>query len=120
MRPAIVETSSRIAVGLLVILLVVAIASGADQRIVTVLLRILEAALLALTLAEVIFRSLRLRLAFRKGWAIGKRDRKDIVRLVERPGRFWFWTAVEGVLLLGATAVAAFWVWLLMQGWNSN
>lgn len=110
----------RITVGVLVVLIGAAIASGADQRIVTALVHVLEAVMLVLLLLEVVGRSLRLRHAFQEGWVIRKRDGKDVVRIAEQPGRFWRWTAIEGVFLLLAAAGAALFGWLLTQGWNSN
>jgi hypothetical protein len=110
--------SGRITIGLLVVLIIAAIASGADQRIVTVLFRLLEVVLLSFSLLEVVVRSLRIRLAFQKGWVIGKRERKEVVRISEQPSRLWSWTALEALFLLGAMALTAFWVWLLTQGWH--
>jgi hypothetical protein len=110
--------SPRLVIGLLVILIVAAIASGADQRIVATLIRTLEWFLLLLTCVEVVVRSLRLQLAFQKGWVIRKGGGKDLVRRAEQPQRFWRWTAIEGAYLLAATALLAFWVWLLTLGSN--
>lgn len=108
----------RITIGGLVVLIAAAIVLHADERIVMILFRILEGVALVLSLLEVVVRSLRVRLAFQQGWVIKKRTGKDVVRIAEQPRRFWTWTVIEGVFLLGAAAIAAFWVWLLTQGWN--
>lgn len=118
MRGVLTRNSSRMVIGLLLVLIVAAFALGADQRIVTALFHMLEAVLLLLALSEVVVRSLRLRLAFQKGWVIRKGEGKDVVRIAEQPRRFWAWTSIEGALLLGAVALTAFWIWLLTQGWS--
>lgn len=110
--------SGRIAIGLLAVLIIAAIASGADQRIVTALFRLLVVVLFALSSLEVVTRSLRLRLAFRKGWVIRNRGSEEVVLISDQPSRFWSWIALEALFLLLAVALTAFCVWLLTQGWH--
>jgi hypothetical protein len=91
------------------------------QRDLRVSLTIVFALCTVVSFVEVGKRSLRLWRVFREGaWIIRNHGRGDIVRVAEQPSRFWFWTCVEAVFLVGAIAITAFLIWVLFWGRNPS